>query len=85
LPLHVAAEFDAVESVKMLLEKHPDGAYTMVHRPPDNSGGLPLHVACRSFASIGVITALLSENFASGKRTDENGDLPCCDCSILLK
>lgn len=77
LPLHVAAEFDAVESVKMLLEKHPDGAYTMVHRPPDNSGGgLPLHVACRSFASIGVITALLSENFASGKRTDENGDLP---------
>lgn len=77
LPLHVAAEFDAAESVKMLLEKHPDGAYTVVHRPPDNSGGgLPLHVACRCFASIGVITALLSENFASGKRTDENGDLP---------
>ena len=77
LPLHVAAEFDAVEAVKFLLVKFPDGAYTMVHRPPSNSGGgLPLHVACRSFASIGVITALLSENFASGKRTDENGDLP---------
>ena len=77
LPLHVASEFDALEAVKFLLERAPDGAYTMVHRPPSSSGGgLPLHVACRNFASIGVITALLAENFASGKRSDENGDLP---------
>jgi len=77
LPLHVASEYDAVEAVKFLLEKAPEGAYTMVHRPPSNSGGgLPLHVACRNFASIGVITALLAENFASAKRADENGDLP---------
>ena len=49
----------------------------MVYRPPNNSGGgLPLHIACRNYASIGVITALLAENFASAKRTDENGDLP---------
>mmetsp|Transcript_28965 Transcript_28965/g.85681 ORF Transcript_28965/g.85681 Transcript_28965/m.85681 type:complete len:2131 (-) Transcript_28965:89-6481(-) len=77
LPIHVAAEFDAVDAVKFLLAKSPEGAFTMVHRPPDNSGGgLPLHIACRNYASIGVITALLAENFASAKRTDENGDLP---------
>ncbi len=77
LPIHVAAEFDAVDAVKFLLSKSPEGAYTMVYRPPSNSGGgLPLHIACRNYASIGVITALLAENFASAKRTDENGDLP---------
>jgi ankyrin repeat protein len=77
LPIHVASEFDAVDAVKFLLTNAPDGAYTMVHRPPNNSGGgLPLHIACRSYASIGVITALLAENFASAKRADENGDLP---------
>jgi ankyrin repeat protein len=77
LPIHVAAEFDAVDTVKFLLGKSPEGAYTMVYRPPNNSGGgLPLHIACRNYASIGVITALLAENFASAKRADENGDLP---------
>jgi ankyrin repeat protein len=77
LPIHVAAEFDAVDAVKFLLSKSPEGAYTMVYRPPNNSGGgLPLHIACRNYASIGVITALLAENFASAKRADENGDLP---------
>ena len=77
LPIHVAAEFDAVDTVKFLLSKSPEGAYTMVYRPPnDSGGGLPLHIACRNYASIGVITALLAENFASAKRTDENGDLP---------
>jgi ankyrin repeat protein len=77
LPIHVAAEFDAVDTVKFLLSKAPEGAYTMVYRPPNNSGGgLPLHIACRNYASIGVITALLAENFASAKRADENGDLP---------
>lgn len=77
LPIHVAANYDAVDAIKFLLSKSPEGAYTMVYRPPHNSGGgLPLHIACRNNASIGVITALLAENFASAKRTDENGDLP---------
>ncbi len=77
LPIHVAAYYDAVDATKFLLSKSPDGAYTMVYRPPpDSGGGLPLHVACSNHASIGVITALLAENFASAKRADENGDLP---------
>jgi serine/threonine protein kinase/ankyrin repeat protein len=77
LPLHVAATYDAVDAVKFLLSKSPEGAYTMVYRPPaDSGGGLPIHTACASQASIGVVTALLAENFASAKRSDENGDLP---------
>jgi len=77
LPIHVAANYDAIDATKFLLSKAPEGAYTMVYRPPQNSGGgLPLHIACRNNASIGVITALLAENFASAKRADENGDLP---------
>jgi len=77
LPIHVAAEFDAVNCIKFLLEKHPEGAYTSIHRPAAMSGGgLPLHVACRHGASIGCMTALLAENFAAAKKTDENGDLP---------
>ena len=77
LPIHVAAEFDAVESVKYILAKAPEGAYTMIQsQKATNGGGLPLHVACRNYASIGVITAFLAENFASAKKTDENGDLP---------
>ena len=77
LPIHVASNYDAVDAIKFLLSKSPDGAYTMVYRPPaDSGGGLPLHIACSNHASIGVITALLAENFASAKRADENGDLP---------
>jgi len=77
LPLHVAAEFDAIDSVKYLLSKNAEAAFTMIYRPSEgDGGGLPLHVACRNYASIGVITALLAENFASAKRADENGDLP---------
>ena len=83
LPLHVAAQFDAVDAVKFLLAHSSEGAFTMISRPIDGSGGgLALHVACRNYASIGVITALLAENFASAKRTDENGDLPI---HLLLK
>jgi hypothetical protein len=77
LPIHVASNYDAVDAVKFLLSKSPDGAFTMVYRPPaDSGGGLPLHVACSNHASIGVVTALLAENFGSAKRADENGDLP---------
>jgi ankyrin repeat protein len=77
LPIHVAAHYDAVDAVKFLLAKSPEGAYTMIVRPEsDSGGGLPLHVACSNQASVGVITALLAENFASAKRADENGDLP---------
>jgi serine/threonine protein kinase len=77
LPIHVASNYDAVDAVKFLLAKSPEGAYTMVYRPSTEAGGgLPLHIACSNHASIGVITALLAENFASAKRTDENGDLP---------
>ena len=76
-PIHVAAEFDAAEAVKFLLAKAPEGAYTMIHRPSEESGGgLPLHVACRHHSSMSIITSLLAENFSSAKRTDENGDLP---------
>eukprot|EP00584_Thalassiosira_punctigera_P000378 CAMPEP_0172539274 /NCGR_PEP_ID=MMETSP1067-20121228/10496_1 /TAXON_ID=265564 ORGANISM="Thalassiosira punctigera, Strain Tpunct2005C2" /NCGR_SAMPLE_ID=MMETSP1067 /ASSEMBLY_ACC=CAM_ASM_000444 /LENGTH=2104 /DNA_ID=CAMNT_0013324925 /DNA_START=492 /DNA_END=6806 /DNA_ORIENTATION=- len=76
-PIHVAAEFDAAESVKFLLAKSPEGAYTMVHRPSEESGGgLPLHIACRHHSSMSIVTSLLAENFSSAKRADENGDLP---------
>ncbi len=77
LPIHVAAEHDALVPVKSLLAKHPEGADTMVMRPTGRSGGgIPLHVACRVNASAAVITALLSHNFNSAKKSDANGDLP---------
>lgn len=77
LPLHVAAEHDALVPVKALLAKHPEGADTMMLRSTGRSGGgIPLHVACRVNASAAVITALLSHNFNSAKKSDANGDLP---------
>lgn len=77
LPIHVAAEYDALVPVKSLLAKHPAGADTMVLRPAGRSGGgIPLHVACRINASSAVITSLLSSNFNSAKKCDANGDLP---------
>ncbi|KAL9185574.1 hypothetical protein ACHAXT_003351 [Thalassiosira profunda] len=77
LPMHVAAEYDALVPVKSLLDKHPEGAETMMLRPTGRSGGgIPLHVACRVNASGATITALLSSNFNSTKKSDANGDLP---------
>ena len=73
IPLHVACEFDAVDCVKFLLEKAGDTASVEVM---NQSKGLALHVACKYGAGIGVITALLSENFSAAKKTDANGDLP---------
>jgi hypothetical protein len=77
LPIHVAAEYDALVPIKYLLLKHPAGADTMMLRPTRRSGGgIPLHVACRINASSAVITSLLSSNFNSAKKCDANGDLP---------
>ncbi|KAL7539641.1 hypothetical protein ACHAXR_009826 [Thalassiosira sp. AJA248-18] len=77
LPIHVAAEHGALVPIKYLLNKHPEGAETMMLRPTGRSGGgIPLHVACRTNASGALITALLSHNFNSTKKSDANGDLP---------
>jgi len=77
LALHVAAEFDASNVIKFILEKRPDYATVTIARPPDKSGGgVALHVACRHGAGIASLSALLSENFAAAKQVDANGDLP---------
>lgn len=77
LPIHVAAEEDALVPIKILLSKHPEGGETMMLRPTGRSGGgIPLHVACRINASGALITALLTNDFNSTKRSDANGDLP---------
>lgn len=77
LPIHVAAENDALVPLRYLLSKNPEGADTMMLRPAGRlGGGIPLHSACRINASSSVITALLSSNFNSTKKSDANGDLP---------
>eukprot|EP00804_Cyclotella_cryptica_P003663 CCRYP_016569-RC/>CCRYP_016569-RC protein AED:0.25 eAED:0.26 QI:0/0.75/0.55/1/0.75/0.55/9/0/1133 len=77
LPIHVAAEQDALVPLRYLLSKNPEGADTMMLRPAGRlGGGIPLHIACRINASSSVITALLSSNFNSTKKSDANGDLP---------
>mmetsp|Transcript_19506 Transcript_19506/g.38265 ORF Transcript_19506/g.38265 Transcript_19506/m.38265 type:complete len:1975 (-) Transcript_19506:115-6039(-) len=77
LPIHVAAEHDTLVPLKFLLSKHPAGADTMKLRPTGRlGGGIPLHGACKANASGTVITALLSHNFSSAKKSDANGDLP---------
>ena len=77
LPIHVAAEHDTLVPLKYLLSKRPDGADTMILRPAGRlGGGIPLHIACKVNASGTVITALLSHNFSSAKKSDANGDLP---------
>lgn len=74
LPIHVAAEYGSIESVKYLTMKVPDGVHTV------KSGGssLPLHLACKNYSSVGVITSLLRTtfHFSLASRTDENGELP---------
>ena len=77
LPIHVAAEHDALVPVRYLLCNNPEGADTMMLRPAGRiGGGIPLHIACRMNASSSIITALLSSNFNSAKKSDANGDLP---------
>jgi len=73
-PIHVAAEHGSIESIKYLTMKVPDGVHTVT------SGGssLPLHLACKKYSSVGVVTSLsrTSLHFSLASRTDENGELP---------
>jgi len=73
-PIHVAAEHGSIESIKYLTMKVPDGVHTVT------SGGssLPLHLACKKYSSVGVVTSLLRTtlHFSLASRTDENGELP---------
>lgn len=78
LPIHVAAEHGSIESVKYLTLKVPECASTVVLPGSDAGGSLPLHLACKTYTSVGVIAALLRTplHFSLASRTDENGELP---------
>jgi ankyrin repeat protein len=73
-PIHVAAENGSVEAVKFLTMKMPDCTHAMT------SGGssIPLHLACKNYSSVGVVTSLLRSplNFSLASRKDDNGELP---------
>lgn len=73
-PIHVAAESGSTESIKYLTMHVPEGAQTLT------AGGstLPLHLACKQYSSVGVITSLLrtSTHFSLASRPDENDELP---------
>ena len=73
-PIHVAAVSGSIESIKYLTMKVPDSVHTVT------SGGssLPLHLACKEYSSVGVITSLLrtSYHFSLASQNDENGELP---------
>jgi hypothetical protein len=48
--------------VTFLLSKAPEGAFAMIYRPAIGvGGGLPLHVTCRSYSSIGSSQLFLLE------------------------
>ena len=73
-PIHVAAESGSTDAIKYLTMKVPDGAHTVT----SGGGSLPLHLACKKYSSVGVITSLLRTplHFSLASRTDENGELP---------
>lgn len=75
LPIHVAATHGSIEAIKYLTMKAPD---TVVIPGSDSGGSLPLHLACKYYSSVGVITALMrsSLQFSLAGATDENGELP---------
>lgn len=74
LPIHVAAESGSIECVKYLTTTVPDSVQTLT------SGGnsLPLHLACKNYSTVGVITSLCRTTikFSLASRPDENGELP---------
>lgn len=78
LPIHVAAEHGSIEAIKYLTMKAPDGAGSVVLPGSDSGGSLPLHLACKNYSSVGLITALLRSplHFSLAGSTDENGELP---------
>eukprot|EP00804_Cyclotella_cryptica_P021597 CCRYP_005870-RA/>CCRYP_005870-RA protein AED:0.20 eAED:0.20 QI:295/1/1/1/0.88/0.8/10/1786/2243 len=78
LPIHVAATHGSIEAIKYLTMKAPDGASTAVIPGSDYGGSLPLHLACKHYSSVGVITTLMrsSLQFSLAGATDENGELP---------
>jgi hypothetical protein len=73
-PIHVAAEYGSIEAIKYLTMKVPESVHTVT------SGGisLPLHIACKHYSSVGVITSLLRIplHFSLASRTNEHGELP---------
>lgn len=73
-PIHVAAEHGSIEAVKYLTMKVPD----CVHAVTSGGSSLPLHLACKKYCSVGVVTSLLRSplNFSLASRTDDNGELP---------
>ena len=78
LPIHVAAIHGSIEAIKYLTMKAPDGASTVVFPGSDAGGSLPLHLACKHYSSVGVITSLMRSplHFSLAGFTDENGELP---------
>mmetsp|Transcript_32364 Transcript_32364/g.73889 ORF Transcript_32364/g.73889 Transcript_32364/m.73889 type:complete len:1830 (+) Transcript_32364:281-5770(+) len=74
LPIHVAAEHGSIEAIKFLTMNVPECAHTTTA----GGGSLPVHIACKNYSSVGVITCLLrtSNKFGLVNRTDENGELP---------
>lgn len=73
-PIHVAAEHGSIEAVKFLTMKVPD----YVHAVTSGGSSLPLHLACKNYSSVGVVTSLLRSplNFSLASRTDDHGELP---------
>ena len=73
-PIHVAAEHGSVECVKYLISQNPESVNSLT------SGGssLPLHLACKNYSSVGVVTSLCRTTlkFSLASRQDENGELP---------
>jgi hypothetical protein len=78
LPIHVAAIHGSIEAVKYLTMKAPEGASSFVLPGSDSGGSLPLHLACKNYSSVGLVTALLRSprHFSLAGCTDENGELP---------
>ena len=74
LPIHVAAEHGSIEAIKFLTMNVPECAHTTTA----GGGSLPVHIACKNYSSVGVITCLLrtSNKFGLVNRADENGELP---------